>query len=251
VFTYPLKQKSASEVIKALKEIFSMGRRPKVLRTDKGSEFKNKWVKAFLKKENVHAIYAENETKSSLAEWSIQNLENRMQRMFNQNHSYEFLEQLPAITKSINDTPSRPLGGNGLVRSERKECGRDTLLCVLGQTEKVKDEQTIKKETHVQIQNQRQSSHHAHQTCFSMRIRTEMDGRDLCGISAIFKSRDTSVQIERFCRRAHNRHVLRTGITEGRQKRRRNLESGENLKNPQKEGYRRGSCLVTPVARQI
>jgi hypothetical protein len=64
-------------------------------------------MKAFLTKENVRTIYSENETKSSFAERSIQNLENRMQRMFNQNHSYEFLKQLPSITKYINNTPAR------------------------------------------------------------------------------------------------------------------------------------------------
>jgi hypothetical protein len=30
--------------------MFAKGRKPKMLRTDKGSEFKNKWVKTFLKK---------------------------------------------------------------------------------------------------------------------------------------------------------------------------------------------------------
>lgn len=42
LFTAPLKQKTASNVIDALKNIFAKGRKPKVLRTDKGSEFKNR-----------------------------------------------------------------------------------------------------------------------------------------------------------------------------------------------------------------
>ena len=110
LFTAPLKQKTAAEVIKALRVIFAKGRKPKILRTDKGSEFKNKWVKAFLKKEGVHSIYTENETKSSLAERSIQNLENILHRMFQHRQSYKFVDELANITKSINATPSRPLG---------------------------------------------------------------------------------------------------------------------------------------------
>lgn len=110
LFTAPLKQKSATEVISGLKGIFATGRKPKILRTDKGSEFKNKWVKAFLKRENVHPLYTENETKSSLAERSIQKLENKLHRMFVQKQTHRFIDELANITKSINATPTRPLG---------------------------------------------------------------------------------------------------------------------------------------------
>lgn len=95
LFTAPLKQKTASNVIDALQNIFAKGRKPKVLRTDKGSEFKNRWVSAFLKKESVHQIFTENETKSNFAE-SIQNLENRLHRMFAHNQSYKYLNILPS-----------------------------------------------------------------------------------------------------------------------------------------------------------
>ncbi|KAJ8310552.1 hypothetical protein KUTeg_012417 [Tegillarca granosa] len=78
--------------------------------TDKGSEFKNRYVRAFLKKEGVHIFYTQNETKSSFAERSIQNLKNRLYRMFTERQSYEYIKELPDIVKSINDTPSRPLG---------------------------------------------------------------------------------------------------------------------------------------------
>lgn len=110
LFTAPLKQKTAAEVIKGLRSIFAKGRKPKVLRTDKGSEFKNKWVKSFLKKEEVHSIYTENEPKSNLAERSIQKLENGLHRMFVQKDSYKFVDELSNITQSINATSTRPLG---------------------------------------------------------------------------------------------------------------------------------------------
>lgn len=47
LFTAPLKQKTATNVIYALKVIFAKGRKPKVLKTDKGCEFKNRWDSAF------------------------------------------------------------------------------------------------------------------------------------------------------------------------------------------------------------
>lgn len=110
LFTAPLKQKTAAEVIKGLRSIFAKGRKPKVLRRDKGSKFQNKWVISFLKKKEVHSIYTVNETKSNFAERSIQKLENRLHRMFVQNDSYKFVDELANITQSINATPSRPLG---------------------------------------------------------------------------------------------------------------------------------------------
>ena len=110
IFTAPIKNKTASEVIKALKSILKQGRTPTLLQTDKGSEFKNRFLSAFLKKRGIHQIFTENETKSNFAERSIQNLQNRLSRMFMYNQSYEYIKQLPDITKAINDTPSRPLG---------------------------------------------------------------------------------------------------------------------------------------------
>lgn len=111
LFTAPLKQKTATNMIDALKVMFAKGKKPKVLRTDKGIKFKNRWVSAFLKKESVHQIITENETKSNFEERSIQNLENRLHRMFAHKQSYKYLNELPFITESINNTPSRPLGG--------------------------------------------------------------------------------------------------------------------------------------------
>lgn len=67
-------------------------------------------MKTFLKKEDVHSIYTENEIKSSLAERSIQKLENILHRMFLQRQSYKFADELANITQNINVTPSRPLG---------------------------------------------------------------------------------------------------------------------------------------------
>lgn len=40
LFTAPLKQKPAAEVIKGLRSIFAKGRKPKILRTDEGSELR-------------------------------------------------------------------------------------------------------------------------------------------------------------------------------------------------------------------
>ncbi|KAJ8297847.1 hypothetical protein KUTeg_024378, partial [Tegillarca granosa] len=107
----PMKQKKGIDTVKALDKLFASGRKPKLLRVDKGSEFKNKWVKEYLKEQSVHLIFTQNETKSNFAERSIQNIKNRLYRMFTERQSYKYLTELPQIIESINSTPSRPLKG--------------------------------------------------------------------------------------------------------------------------------------------
>lgn len=47
LFILPLKSKQHQNIINGLRIIFQKGRKPNTLRTDKGSEFKNRWLKAF------------------------------------------------------------------------------------------------------------------------------------------------------------------------------------------------------------
>ncbi|KAJ8321130.1 hypothetical protein KUTeg_001325, partial [Tegillarca granosa] len=111
VFAEPMDQRKGVDTVKALEKMFLTGRKPNMLRTDKGSEFKNKWVSEFLKNQGIHLIFTQNETKSNYAERSIQNLKNRMYRMFSERQSYEYINELSDIVKSINNTPSLPLKG--------------------------------------------------------------------------------------------------------------------------------------------
>ena len=104
IFTAHFKNKTASDVIKGLEAIIMGGRKPQLLRTDRGSEFKNRYMAAFLKKRGIHHIFSMNKTKSNFAERAIQNLQNRLSRMFMYKQSYSYLEELPNITRSINDT---------------------------------------------------------------------------------------------------------------------------------------------------
>ena len=53
----PLKNKLYESIIKTQQYIFILGRIPEELWTEKGSEWKNKWVAAFLKTNNVHREY--------------------------------------------------------------------------------------------------------------------------------------------------------------------------------------------------
>ena len=63
IFTFPLKNKSASEIISGFKSILKQGRQTVLLRTDRGSEFKNRFLTAFLKERGIHQIFSESEKK--------------------------------------------------------------------------------------------------------------------------------------------------------------------------------------------
>ena len=66
-------------MIQAFQKIFQQTmRRTRTLRTDNGTEFKNRWVKQFLKKEGIHAYTTKNETKANFAERVIRTLKGMM-----------------------------------------------------------------------------------------------------------------------------------------------------------------------------
>lgn len=112
LFIVPLKNKHYQNIVDGLKLVFQKRRKPNTLRTDKGSEFKNRWVKAFLKKEGIHAIYTQNETKANYAERVIRTMKNLMYRYFMKNRTYRFINILQDLVKSYNKRPHRSLGGN-------------------------------------------------------------------------------------------------------------------------------------------
>ena len=110
-----MKNKSHQNIIDSLKSVFQKGRKPHTLRTDKGSEFKNCWVKTYLKREGINVIYTQNETKANYAERVIRTMKNLMYRYFMKNKTYRFLNVLQDLVKSYNNRPHRSLGGNAPV----------------------------------------------------------------------------------------------------------------------------------------
>ena len=71
----PLLTKSHTHVIQGFQNIFNRTqRRPTLLRTDTGREFTNRWVKQFLKKQDIYAYTTKNETKANYAERVIRTL---------------------------------------------------------------------------------------------------------------------------------------------------------------------------------
>lgn len=107
LFLIPLKNKQHQSITDGFKLVFQSGRKPNTIRTDKGSEFKNRWVKAFFKKEGIHTIYTQNET---YAERVIRTMKNLMYRYFLKNRTYRYVDVLQDLVSSCNQRPHRSLG---------------------------------------------------------------------------------------------------------------------------------------------
>ena len=73
-----LQQKTADEIIKALERILDSGRKRKRFQSDRGSEFTNKKVQAFLRKHNILFFTTDSEQKASIVERFNRTLKTRM-----------------------------------------------------------------------------------------------------------------------------------------------------------------------------
>ena len=109
VWTRPLKNLTGKEMVKVLTDIFEIAK-PRKLRTDKGSEFSNKDVRKYLKKENVHHFFTKNESKANYAERSIKNIKKRLVRYMDYKQSFKWWDVLADITDSYNNTFHSSIG---------------------------------------------------------------------------------------------------------------------------------------------
>lgn len=117
----PLLTKSHTHVLQAFQNIFkNTQRRPTLLRTDKGKEFTNRWVKQFLKKQNIYAYTTKNETKANYAERVIRTLKGLMYRYFIHHQTYIYLPILQDLVSNYNHRPHTTLKGQSPVNINKR-----------------------------------------------------------------------------------------------------------------------------------
>lgn len=107
----PLRDKKAQSIIDAFKDVLNGPRQPKAIRTDKGSEFYNQFLKRHFKEKGINIFYALNETKANFAERYIQTLKKRLYRYFTHTKKHKYTDILQDVVLSINETPNRSLNG--------------------------------------------------------------------------------------------------------------------------------------------
>ena len=111
LWVIPLKDKTHTSIIDGFKKIFHQGRMPNRTRTGKGSEFRNRWVKAFFTQSDVKHYVTHNETKANYAERVIRTLKALMYRYFTYKQTYKYIDILQGLVYNYNHSPHRSLNG--------------------------------------------------------------------------------------------------------------------------------------------
>ncbi|KAK3109103.1 hypothetical protein FSP39_023103 [Pinctada imbricata] len=148
LWVQPLQSKLHGSIVEGFRTIFSKDRIPREMRTDKGSEFKNRWVKDFLKKKGIVHYVTHNVTKANYAERVIRTLKVLMYRYFTHNRTYHYLDVLQDLVRNYNNRPHRSL--DGLSPSEMNQSNEAIMwkkmyIDILKPTENMKKKTPVKR----------------------------------------------------------------------------------------------------------
>ena len=108
LWTKPLKTLTGKEMVSALKSIFAIDK-PRKIRTDSGSEFKNKLVESLLRTRDVDFFTTKNEKKANYAERVIKTLKSKLVRILNFKNSQRWIDDLSNSTKAYNGSYHRSI----------------------------------------------------------------------------------------------------------------------------------------------
>src|SRR5277367_273618 len=110
-YAVPLKNKTADEIIRGFTLVFAEAKdHPKLLHTDKGGEFLGHRVQNFLKKRNVKHYVTQNEDiKASVVERFNRTLKDLMYRYFTYKNSKRYIDILPKLLHSYNNSWHRSI----------------------------------------------------------------------------------------------------------------------------------------------
>merc|ERR1712002_251379 len=79
------------------------------MQTDKGSEFTNRIVQAFLKKKTIDFFVTENETKASIVERFNRTLKEKMWKYFTHRNTVKYMPVLQKLVTSYNNSYHRSI----------------------------------------------------------------------------------------------------------------------------------------------
>ena len=106
----PLKTKSSGDVKSAMESIFSKGRKPMSLRTDKGGEFTNVAISKFYDDVNIHHYVTFNETQANYAERCIKTIKTKIFRYMKEKNTHRYIDIIDDIIIGYNSSVHRSLG---------------------------------------------------------------------------------------------------------------------------------------------
>lgn len=98
----PLKTKTAKEISIAMEDIFKLGRIPKHLQSDLGTEFYNEEFKKLMVKYKINHYSTYSSLKASVVERFNRTLKNLMWKRFTVNGSYNWIDMINGLVKLYN-----------------------------------------------------------------------------------------------------------------------------------------------------
>ena len=141
----PVKSKKGVAVVKALQPILSGTRKPKMVRTDRGMEFRSKEVNKYVHGQNIYHFYSLNtETKANYSERLIKTLKHKLFRYMMKNRTQRYIDVLQDVVHSYNHTVHRSLGKPPASITRDNE-GESRLQQYLLRKSTPKSRQTLKK----------------------------------------------------------------------------------------------------------
>ena len=105
----PLKKKQGHELVKAFQTILASGRKPSKLQTDQGTEFLNRVFQKFLREYNIEFFTVKSGLKASVVERFNRTLKNKMYKYFTAKDTLTYIDVLPKLVKSYNNTYHRSI----------------------------------------------------------------------------------------------------------------------------------------------
>ena len=117
----PLKTKTGREITDAFAKILKSGRKPKKLQTDKGTEFLNHIFQNYLKKQGIHFFTTHSETKCGAVERFNRTLKSKLYKYFTYKNTHQYLDILPDLLKSYNQSFHRSIRMKPVEVTEKNE----------------------------------------------------------------------------------------------------------------------------------
>ena len=106
----PLKTKTSKELKEVLQKVFlTDNRQPKLLQTDKGTEFLNTLVKNMLKHRNIKLFTTNSERKASVVERLNRTMKKIMYQYFTRHNTWKYIDVLPDLVNKYNSSYHRSI----------------------------------------------------------------------------------------------------------------------------------------------
>lgn len=107
----PTKNKGADEMYEAFSKVYSENKPPKLLQTDRGTEFYNKKTKNLFSKLGIrHFSSFNSEIKASMAERAIRTLKQKIFKFLLHYSTLRYIDALPDLVNIINNSVNRSIG---------------------------------------------------------------------------------------------------------------------------------------------